>query len=42
VRPETELRDGRLPLPDAPGLGVELVPEIVEAYRVPGGARTWT
>jgi L-rhamnonate dehydratase len=42
VRPEVELRDGRLPLPDAPGLGVELVHEIVEAYRAPGGARTST
>lgn len=42
VRPEVELRDGRLPLPDAPGLGVELVPEIVEAYRAPGAARTST
>ena len=25
---------GSLPLPDAPGLGVELVPEAVERYRV--------
>jgi L-rhamnonate dehydratase len=42
VCPEVELRDGRLPLPDSPGLGVELVPEIVEAYRAPGAARTST
>jgi L-alanine-DL-glutamate epimerase-like enolase superfamily enzyme len=34
VAPEPELEDGRLPLPDAPGLGVELVDEVVERYRV--------
>lgn len=33
VRGEPALREGRLPLPDRPGLGVELVPEAVEAYR---------
>jgi L-alanine-DL-glutamate epimerase-like enolase superfamily enzyme len=40
VGPEVELRDGRLPLPREPGLGVELVPEAVEAYRAAGGLRT--
>jgi L-alanine-DL-glutamate epimerase-like enolase superfamily enzyme len=34
VRPEPELVDGRMPLPAAPGLGVELVEEVVEGYRV--------
>lgn len=33
VRGEPALQDGRLPLPDRPGLGIELVPEAVEAYR---------
>jgi L-rhamnonate dehydratase len=33
VRGEPGLQDGRLPLPDRPGLGIELVPEAVEAYR---------
>jgi L-rhamnonate dehydratase len=33
VRGEPALREGRLPLPDRPGLGIELVPEAVEAYR---------
>ena len=33
VRGEPTLQDGRLPLPDRPGLGIELVPEAVEAYR---------
>lgn len=32
VRGEPALRDGRLPLPDRPGLGVELVPETVARY----------
>jgi L-alanine-DL-glutamate epimerase-like enolase superfamily enzyme len=34
TRPEPAVEDGSLPLPDAPGLGVELVPEAVERYRV--------
>jgi L-rhamnonate dehydratase len=34
VRPEPELRDGTIPLPSEPGLGVELVGEAVEKYRV--------
>jgi L-alanine-DL-glutamate epimerase-like enolase superfamily enzyme len=34
VRPEPELVDGRMPLPATPGLGVELVEEVVEGYRV--------
>jgi L-rhamnonate dehydratase len=33
VHGEPVLRDGRLPLPDRPGLGVELVAETVERYR---------
>jgi L-alanine-DL-glutamate epimerase-like enolase superfamily enzyme len=33
VRGEPTLREGRLPLPDRPGLGIELVAEAVEAYR---------
>jgi L-alanine-DL-glutamate epimerase-like enolase superfamily enzyme len=33
VRGEPTLLEGRLPLPDLPGLGIELVPEAVEAYR---------
>lgn len=36
TRPEPELEDGTLPLPTAPGLGVELVEETVERYRVDG------
>jgi L-rhamnonate dehydratase len=31
--PEPVLEDGSLPLPDAPGLGIELVPEAVARYR---------
>ena len=34
VTPEPEVVDGRIALPDAPGLGVELVDEAVERYRV--------
>lgn len=34
TRPEPELEDGTLRLPDAPGLGVELVDEAVARYRV--------
>jgi L-rhamnonate dehydratase len=34
VRPEPEVRDGRIALPTEPGLGVELVAEAVEKYRV--------
>lgn len=34
VRPEPLLRDGLMPLPTAPGLGVELAPEAVDKYRV--------
>jgi L-alanine-DL-glutamate epimerase-like enolase superfamily enzyme len=34
VAPEPELREGLLPLPDGPGLGVELVDDVVERYRV--------
>jgi L-alanine-DL-glutamate epimerase-like enolase superfamily enzyme len=33
IRPEPELREGRMDLPDAPGLGIELVPSVVERYR---------
>ena len=33
VRPEPALEDGTLPLPDAPGLGVELVEDVVDRYR---------
>jgi D-galactarolactone cycloisomerase len=29
--------DGRLRLPDAPGLGIELDPEVIARYRVPAG-----
>jgi len=32
------VRDGLLELPDSPGLGVEIRPEIVERYRLPAGA----
>jgi L-alanine-DL-glutamate epimerase-like enolase superfamily enzyme len=28
------LVDGRVPVPDGPGLGIELDPEIVATYRV--------
>jgi L-rhamnonate dehydratase len=34
VRPEPELRDGRIQLPTDSGLGIELVEEAVEKYRV--------
>jgi L-rhamnonate dehydratase len=34
VRPEPELRDGTMPLPDAPGLGVTLDEDAVAQYRV--------
>jgi L-alanine-DL-glutamate epimerase-like enolase superfamily enzyme len=34
VRPEPEVRDGRIPLPTEPGLGIELVDEALERYRV--------
>lgn len=34
VRPEPQVRDGKIPLPTEPGLGVELVDEAVEKYRV--------
>ncbi len=34
VRPEPEVRDGRIPLPTEPGLGIELVEEAVSKYRV--------
>ena len=34
TRPEPELEDGTLPLPTTPGLGIELVDEAVERYRV--------
>lgn len=33
VLPEPVVLDGRIALPDAPGLGIELVPAIVERYR---------
>jgi L-rhamnonate dehydratase len=35
TRPEPELEDGTLPLPTAPGLGIELVEEALERYAVP-------
>ena len=34
TRPEPELHDGTLPLPEAPGLGVELDDEALARYRV--------
>jgi L-alanine-DL-glutamate epimerase-like enolase superfamily enzyme len=34
VRPEPPLCDGLIPLPSEPGLGVDLVPEAVDKYRV--------
>ena len=34
VTPEPAIVDGRIALPDAPGLGIELVDEAVERYRV--------
>jgi L-alanine-DL-glutamate epimerase-like enolase superfamily enzyme len=34
TRPEPELEDGMFLLPAAPGLGIELVDEVVEHYRV--------
>jgi L-rhamnonate dehydratase len=34
TRPEPELEDGTFPLPETPGLGVELVEEAVARYRV--------
>jgi L-alanine-DL-glutamate epimerase-like enolase superfamily enzyme len=34
VTPEPVLEDGSLPLPDAPGLGIELAPAALERYRV--------
>jgi L-rhamnonate dehydratase len=36
VQPEPRVEDGRLPLPSAPGLGVELVEPTVDRYRVDG------
>lgn len=38
VAPEPVVVDGSIPLPTAPGLGVELVPEAVERYRFPSGS----
>jgi L-alanine-DL-glutamate epimerase-like enolase superfamily enzyme len=37
VRPEPVLEDGTLPLPDAPGLGVELVDAVVDRHRWEAG-----
>jgi len=37
VRPEPVLEQGTLPLPDAPGLGVELVEDVVDRYRWEAG-----
>jgi L-alanine-DL-glutamate epimerase-like enolase superfamily enzyme len=37
AQPEIE---GRVPVPDKPGLGVELDPEAVRRYRL-DGARSW-
>ena len=37
VRP-LRFEGGRLLLPDAPGLGIELDPEVIERYRVPAGS----
>jgi L-rhamnonate dehydratase len=34
VRPEPKLQDGRIALPSEPGLGVELVEDVVDRYRV--------
>jgi L-rhamnonate dehydratase len=34
VRPEPEVRDGCIPLPTQPGLGIELTDEALERYRV--------
>lgn len=35
VRPEPVIRDGLLPLPTKPGLGIELVSSVVDRYRKP-------
>ena len=37
VHPEPVLTDGRMALPEGPGLGVELDPRVVETYRVGTG-----
>ena len=39
AHPEAVIENGAIPLPSTPGLGVELVEETVEKYRVdmPGG-----
>jgi D-galactarolactone cycloisomerase len=37
VRP-LRFEGGRLLLPDSPGLGIELDPEVIERYRVPAGS----
>ena len=34
VTPEPQVVDGRLELPSRPGLGIDLVPETVERFRV--------
>jgi L-rhamnonate dehydratase len=34
VQPEPQVEDGTLPLPPGPGLGIELVDDVVERYRV--------
>ncbi|HZQ80706.1 MAG TPA: mandelate racemase/muconate lactonizing enzyme family protein [Gaiellaceae bacterium] len=34
VHPEPQIRDGLMALPEGPGLGIELDPEVVERYRV--------
>ena len=41
VHPEPEIADGRMPLPDRPGLGIELDEDVVERYRIdrPEGRR---
>lgn len=40
VHPEPEIRDGRMELPTAPGLGIELDDDAVARYRVDLGATT--
>ena len=34
VAPEPQVVDGRIALPQGPGLGIDLVDEVVERYRV--------
>lgn len=40
VDPQLEVRDGELVLPTGPGLGFDLVPDVVDRYTVPGTTTT--